>query len=92
MRGLRIFGIAAVGAVVGWTISRVIRHRVFEEVDNKTLPPGSLGLPYIGETLAYSKNPHKFFEERVRKYGRAIRASGSATRRFGCLRSWHRGD
>lgn len=34
------------------------------------LPPGSLGWPYIGETLQlYSQNPNVFFASKVRKYG-----------------------
>ena len=28
-----------------------------------------MGLPVIGETLSYVRNPHKFFETRVKKYG-----------------------
>lgn len=34
-----------------------------------SLPPGSLGLPFIGETLAYVRNSHRFFESRADKYG-----------------------
>jgi (+)-abscisic acid 8'-hydroxylase len=32
------------------------------------LPPGSLGLPYVGETLQlYSQNPEIFFASRLRR-------------------------
>ncbi|CAO2207006.1 unnamed protein product [Urochloa humidicola] len=35
-----------------------------------TLPPGSLGLPYLGETLQlYSQNPKIFFASRLKRYG-----------------------
>ncbi|KAG7642447.1 Cytochrome P450 [Arabidopsis suecica] len=34
------------------------------------LPPGSMGLPYIGETLRlYTENPNSFFATRQNKYG-----------------------
>jgi cytochrome P450 len=36
---------------------------------NKKLPPGSLGLPFLGEALAYARSPHTFFETRANKYG-----------------------
>jgi len=33
------------------------------------LPPGSMGLPYIGETLRlYTENPNSFFATRQNKY------------------------
>lgn len=35
----------------------------------KPTPPGSLGWPIIGETIAYVKNPHRFFETRFEKHG-----------------------
>ncbi|CAL4999315.1 unnamed protein product [Urochloa decumbens] len=35
-----------------------------------TLPPGSLGLPFLGETLQlYSQNPKIFFASRLKRYG-----------------------
>ncbi|KAI5057957.1 hypothetical protein GOP47_0027972 [Adiantum capillus-veneris] len=36
----------------------------------KKLPPGSMGWPYIGETLQlYSQNPNTFFSSKQRRYG-----------------------
>ena len=38
------------------------------EQDQK-LPPGSLGLPFIGETLQlYTQNPKDFFASRLKRY------------------------
>ena len=38
-------------------------------VSKKPLPPGSFGLPIVGEALSYSRNPHRFFESRFDRYG-----------------------
>lgn len=35
----------------------------------KPLPPGRLGLPWIGESLTIAFNNHGFYKERVAKYG-----------------------
>jgi len=35
----------------------------------KPLPPGSLGLPWIGESLAIAGNNHGFYKDRFKKYG-----------------------
>ncbi|HKS23277.1 MAG TPA: cytochrome P450 [Thermoanaerobaculia bacterium] len=39
------------------------------------LPPGSSGLPLLGETLPFAKNPFRFLEERLAKYGRVFRTN-----------------
>jgi len=39
-----------------------------------SLPPGSYGLPLIGETLQYVKNPRAFVEKRRAKYGPVFRS------------------
>lgn len=39
----------------------------------KSLPPGSTGLPLVGETLAFAKNPFQFIDERLAKHGRIFR-------------------
>lgn len=41
----------------------------FGDTDDRDLPPGSLGWPFLGEALTYARNPHKFFESRARKHG-----------------------
>ncbi|CAD6245485.1 unnamed protein product [Miscanthus lutarioriparius] len=43
------------------------------EKDQK-LPPGSLGLPFIGETLhLYTQNPKDFFASRLKRYGEVFK-------------------
>src|SRR5688572_18473072 len=37
------------------------------------LPPGQLGLPWLGETLPFLKDPFGFMEERRRRYGDVFR-------------------
>ncbi|HEV2719463.1 MAG TPA: cytochrome P450, partial [Thermoanaerobaculia bacterium] len=37
------------------------------------LPPGRGGLPLLGETLAFAKNPFRFVEERLAAHGRIFR-------------------
>ncbi|KAH0451406.1 hypothetical protein IEQ34_018705 [Dendrobium chrysotoxum] len=47
----------------------VIRKRG-KQMRKLPLPPGSMGLPYIGETFQlYSQDPNVFFASRLKKYG-----------------------
>jgi retinoid hydroxylase len=39
------------------------------------LPPGSMGLPGVGETVAFTKDPFAFVQERRARYGRVFRTS-----------------
>jgi cytochrome P450 len=43
-----------------------------------SLPPGKLGLPWIGETLSIARNNHKFYRDHFAKYGPVFK-----TRLFG---------
>jgi cytochrome P450 len=38
-------------------------------------PPGSDGLPLLGETLTFAKNPFRFIEERLATHGRIFRSN-----------------
>jgi retinoid hydroxylase len=40
-----------------------------------SLPPGRMGLPLVGETLAFVRNPYAFLEERRRRYGDVFRSN-----------------
>ncbi|KAF2295225.1 hypothetical protein GH714_032206 [Hevea brasiliensis] len=53
-----------------WAIVlRAIKRRI-QEKKRANLPPGSMGLPYIGETLQlYAQNPDIFFAARRKRYG-----------------------
>ena len=53
----------SLGGLLFW---RAMNRKTDTEVRT---PPGSLGLPFIGETFLYASNPHKFFETRRAKYG-----------------------
>lgn len=39
-----------------------------------TLPPGQDGLPLLGETLSFAKNPFAFIEARLARHGRIFRS------------------
>src|SRR5271163_1134415 len=39
-----------------------------------SLPPGSLGLPVVGESLAMLRNPFGFLEERQRRHGNVFKS------------------
>src|SRR5712671_3518595 len=39
------------------------------------LPPGNDGLPLVGETLSFAKNPFRFIEERLALHGRIFRSN-----------------
>lgn len=39
------------------------------------LPPGRDGMPLLGETLAFAKNPFRFIEERLALHGRVFRSN-----------------
>lgn len=40
-----------------------------------TLPPGSEGVPLLGETLSFAKNPFRFLEQRLARHGRIFRTN-----------------
>ena len=40
----------------------------------RRLPPGRRGLPILGETLSFAKNPFRFVEERLAAHGRIFRS------------------
>lgn len=39
------------------------------EIASLPLPPGDLGLPYLGETMQFGRDPHQFVAERRARYG-----------------------
>ena len=39
-----------------------------------SLPPGAMGLPYIGETLAFGRNPFGFLEDRQKRHGNVFKS------------------
>ncbi|KAL6661280.1 hypothetical protein ACP70R_000664 [Stipagrostis hirtigluma subsp. patula] len=51
-------------------------HSGGPEQKKLTLPPGSMGLPYVGETLQlYSQNPNVFFSSRLKSYGEIFKTN-----------------
>src|SRR5712691_6184399 len=39
------------------------------------LPPGRDGMPLLGETLSFARNPFRFIEERLATHGRIFRSN-----------------
>jgi len=55
-------------ALVGLVVFR--RH-----AQTRKLPPGSMGIPIVGETMAFAKDPKSFFMHRLNKYGGTFKTS-----------------
>lgn len=45
-----------------------------EAVESMALPPGTMGLPLLGETLAMVKNPYAFLAARQQRHGNVFRS------------------
>ncbi|KAI5069388.1 hypothetical protein GOP47_0015689 [Adiantum capillus-veneris] len=59
-------------AALGYLLFRTMEYRIVEW--RKKLPPGSMGWPYIGETLQlYSHSPNSFFAAKQRRYGEVFK-------------------
>jgi cytochrome P450 len=43
--------------------------------DMSSLPPGTNGVPLLGETLSFAKNPFRFIEQRLATHGRVFRTN-----------------
>jgi cytochrome P450 len=68
----------AVLATIGlgtWAYLRRGPATVSAEGAGLPLPPGSFGLPLLGETPAMARDGHAFFRSRVRKYGPVFKTS-----------------
>ncbi|GJN15972.1 hypothetical protein PR202_gb02921 [Eleusine coracana subsp. coracana] len=71
--GVAIFVVtlAAVLLYASWD-----RKRAAGKTEQAMLPPGSTGLPYVGETLQlYSQNPNVFFASRQKRYGEIFKTN-----------------
>lgn len=58
-----------VSLVILVTLFQLLWHHLLPK-EKRRLPPGSMGWPYIGETLKlYTENPNSFFSNRRKRYG-----------------------
>jgi hypothetical protein len=48
--------------------------------EGSRLPPGSMGLPLVGETPAFVRNPYRFLEVRRDRYGDVFKSSVTGRR------------
>jgi cytochrome P450 len=86
---LRQLGVARDPSTTAGRVATALNHpvtvgrallRVRASSSRSNLPPGSMGLPVIGETPAFLRSPYRFLERRQRRYGDVFR-SGVLLRR-----------
>ncbi|KAL9229764.1 hypothetical protein vseg_005197 [Gypsophila vaccaria] len=60
--------------ITGYVLMKKLRRRKLLSQFGAKLPPGSLGWPYIGETLQlFSQHPHNFFVDKQLRYGEVFK-------------------
>ena len=80
---LRQLGVARDPSTMAGKVTTLVNHPVTigralwrgVSAASRTLPPGSMGLPIIGETPAFLQSPFRFLEERRRRYGDVFRSN-----------------
>jgi cytochrome P450 len=50
-------------------------RRILLDMSTTRVPPGSDGIPLLGETLSFAKNPFRFIEQRLATHGRTFRTN-----------------
>ncbi|KAF8084044.1 hypothetical protein N665_0736s0005 [Sinapis alba] len=62
--------VITISSVVVALLVVLLQWRLYRKKQRRKLPPGSMGWPYIGETLRlYTEDPNSFFAFRQNKYG-----------------------
>ncbi|XP_051113547.1 abscisic acid 8'-hydroxylase 2 [Andrographis paniculata] len=70
-----LFTAAAVVVAVGALVLFLLQWRRRRGTYQRRLPPGSMGWPYIGETLKlYNQHPNTFFSIRRKRYGNIFKS------------------
>ncbi|KAJ0796121.1 putative (+)-abscisic acid 8'-hydroxylase [Helianthus annuus] len=61
--------------LVGLVFNLIGWRRGGAKSGHRRLPPGSMGWPYVGETLSlYTQNPNTFFSKRQMRYGKIFKS------------------
>lgn len=67
--GVLLYSIILSVSVFLYVLSAVTRNKAHPRKKKTKLPPGSMGWPYVGETLQlYSQDPNIFFTDRETRF------------------------
>ncbi|XP_050227056.1 abscisic acid 8'-hydroxylase CYP707A1-like [Mercurialis annua] len=70
MVGIVVYFLIFVASLLWYITKRRRRSKKLEVDQGVKLPPGSMGWPYIGDTLQlYSQDPNQFFAHKQKRYG-----------------------
>ncbi|KAK7266516.1 hypothetical protein RIF29_19161 [Crotalaria pallida] len=75
-----VLGLSVVTVLVIYVFHLIYKLKNPKFSSTSSLPPGSMGLPFIGETIqfmipSYSLDQHTFFKKRIQRFGPIFRTS-----------------